>query len=66
MKIKTVCFNAIQLTISSNFWLTLVKIALGTSFAIKLFDLVTACIKQVTVISFLVTCREASKDQNVL
>ena len=66
MQVQGVCLNAVELAVGSKLRLSLVEITLCTRLAVKLFNLIRVNIEEIAMIRFLVTRREASKDQNVL
>lgn len=65
MEVEGVGFDAVELAIGTHLGLSLIEIGLGASLAIQLLYVVRACIEQVAVVRFLITRREASKDQDV-
>ena len=66
VQVKRVSLHTVQLAISSNLWLSLIKVTLSPCLAVKLLNLVSTHIKQITVIGLLIRSCEASKDEDVL
>lgn len=40
VKIQTVCFNTVELSITADLWLSLVEVTLGSGFAIELLNFI--------------------------
>lgn len=66
VKVKGIGFDTIEFAITADLWLPLIEVALRARLTVELLNIVRACVEQVAVIRFLIRCREATKDQDVL
>ena len=66
MQIEGISFNAVELTVTTDLWLPLIEIALGSRLAIELLYVVCARVKEVAMICLLIGRRKSTEDQDML